>query len=138
MELLVQLLTNLRNGLFSSSITLEFSPLSNLRACHYIYQLELDGDGIRSLQGIKNIHHLKISSPFLRSAKGLENITGSLTLDTRGLNSLEELKNIPIVRIIWATYLSDFEGLENHQELHMLRVLKFEKLFTQFQEEKLH
>jgi hypothetical protein len=107
--------------------------------CHHIYQLDLAGIRLESLEGIRNIHHLKIVSSWLKSTKGLENITGALTLlDARGLKSIEGARNIPIVKISWATFLTKFEGLGNHQELHMLRIPKFEKFLDQFRERREH
>jgi hypothetical protein len=105
--------------------------------CHHIYQLDLVGIQIESLEGVVNIHHLTVRSSWLRTTKGLRNITGSLTLpDARALKSIERVKNIPIVKITWATFLTKFEGLGNHQELHMLRIPKFEKFLNQFRERR--
>jgi hypothetical protein len=75
------------------------------------------GTELTTREGIKNIHHLKISSSSFRTTKGLMNITGSLTLSGAwSLRSLEGVKNIPVVTITCATYLSDFTELGNHQE----------------------
>jgi hypothetical protein len=115
------------------------TSLTNLHFCHHIYQLDLEGVRLASLKGIRNVHHLKISCSSLKTTKGLENITGSLTIPNAwGLRSLEGVKNIPVVTISYGTYINDFKGLGNHQELHMLRVPKFEKFLDQFREKKEH
>jgi hypothetical protein len=115
------------------------TSLTNLHFCHHIYQLDLEGIRLSSFKGIKNVHHLKISCSSLETTKGLENITGSLTIPSAwGLRSLEGVKNIPVVKISYGTYLNDFKGLGNHQELHMLRVPKFEKFLDQFRDKKEH
>jgi hypothetical protein len=115
------------------------SSFSNLHHLHHIYQLELESINLVSLEGIRDIHHLIIHSTSLLTTKGLRKITGSLTLvGLNALKSVEDVKNIPIVRITYANALNNFEGLGNHQELHVNRVPRFEQYLKEFQELKQH
>jgi hypothetical protein len=119
-------------------ISFNFQFLPDLRFCHHICQLELNHVPLSSLNGIHNIHHLTVTSHTLVTTKGITAITGSLTITSKGLKSVEDVANIPVVTISSATYLSKFTGLGGHEELHICSVVKFEKYLKEFQEGQEH
>jgi hypothetical protein len=115
------------------------TSFSNLHHLHHIYQVELESINLISLEGIRDIHHLIVHSTSLQTTRGLGKITGSLTLvGLNALKSVEDVKNIPIVRITYANALNVFEGLGNHHELHINRVPRFEQYLKEYQELKQH
>jgi hypothetical protein len=90
--------------------------------------------------GISHIHHLEISAcDNLVSCTGLTNIIGSVTLDyCESLCFLDGLRGIPEVVLEGCESLTKFEGLGNHESLHIFRTPAFFSFLDEFQKKNLH